>query len=68
MCSMSMCFETPDYSHVATYEDVYEPSEDTFLMLDALEEEADLLKARRYNHTIGKRMVIYFSIDYILCN
>ncbi|XP_044133180.1 methyltransferase N6AMT1 [Bufo gargarizans] len=43
-CSM---FPTPVYSHVGrgAFADVYDPAEDTFLLIDALEKEAELLKS-----------------------
>ena len=40
-------YRTPDYAHVYNYNDVYEPCEDTFLMLDALEKDCDFLKKLR---------------------
>lgn len=36
--------ETPKYDHVYQYQDVYEPAEDTFLLLDALENDMEHLK------------------------
>ncbi|XP_022104517.1 hemK methyltransferase family member 2-like [Acanthaster planci] len=45
-----MCgLKTPDYSHLGPtdFQDVYEPAEDTFLLLDALEKDAKLIRSIR---------------------
>ena len=49
MMLSSKSYATPIYSHFFTedFSDVYEPAEDTFLMIDALEEEAEEIKKLR---------------------
>ncbi|XP_022800661.1 hemK methyltransferase family member 2-like [Stylophora pistillata] len=44
-----MSFPTPTFSHFSQvdYQHVYEPAEDSFLMMDALEKDADFLRAQR---------------------
>ena len=41
-------FPTPSYSHLKTedFDHLYEPAEDTFLLLDALEADADFIRSR----------------------
>jgi len=40
---------TPDISHITTenYNDVYEPAEDSFLLMDALENDVQFIKKIR---------------------
>ena len=46
---LAMCTNTPDYSHIREedLQHIYDPAEDTFLLLDALEKEVHLLKEIR---------------------
>ena len=43
---MEVGYPTPNYNHLwrKEYKGVYEPSEDTFLLLDCLEKDANYLK------------------------
>lgn len=47
---MSASYPTPVYSHVGRgdFTDVYEPAEDTFLLMDALEKDAETLQRVRW--------------------
>lgn len=48
--SRRMTFPTPLFDHVGRgpFVDVYEPAEDSFLLLDALEQDAKRLQQLRY--------------------
>ena len=48
---MSMNYPTPVYSHAGRgdFQDVYEPAEDSFLLIDALEKDAGMLQQMRFD-------------------
>lgn len=51
-----MALPTPRYEHLGPrgpFRDVYEPAEDTFLLLDALERDAGSLRQARYGTGAG---------------
>lgn len=51
-----MALPTPRYEHLGPrgpFGDVYEPAEDTFLLLDALERDAGRLREARYGGAGG---------------
>ena len=54
-------YPTPDFSHLTQvdYDHVYEPAEDTFLLLDALEKDAGYLKNLRF-------FLVYIKICYLI--
>ncbi|CAH1774223.1 unnamed protein product [Owenia fusiformis] len=48
LCVNCRMFETPDYSHLtksSIFEEIYEPAEDTFLLLDAIEKDYKNIKS-----------------------
>lgn len=51
---MSTSYPTPVYSHVGRgdFTDVYEPAEDTFLLMDALEKDAETLQRVRWLNSV----------------
>ncbi|KAM4681734.1 methyltransferase N6AMT1 isoform 2-T2 [Amazona ochrocephala] len=62
-------FPTPRYDHVGPhgpFRDVYEPAEDTFLLLDALEQDAALLRQARC--TDINPMAAYCTLETALLN
>lgn len=54
--NMSSSYPTPLYSHAGRgdFPDVYEPAEDSFLLIDALERDADTLQLMRSVITGGR--------------
>jgi release factor glutamine methyltransferase len=65
---------TPDYSHfsIKDYESIYEPSEDTFLFIDALEKDLDCLNALNplfvFEIGSGSGLVINFLANHLRQN
>lgn len=65
---------TPDYSHFkqSDYEEIYEPSEDTFLFLDALEKDINYLKSLNPLYAVeigsGSGLVINFLSKHLRTN
>ena len=63
-----MEISTPYFSHISKYPQVYEPAEDTFLLLDALESDQDFLRKRRF--VVYAKIVFqlsFFLTDRFLC-
>lgn len=64
-----MSFPTPSLAHLkeTDYDNIYEPAEDTFLMMDALEKDAEFLKEQRYYISIFDPSCILSQAGFNFC-